>query len=372
MLINPFKLYSSYIFRKTLVGFTACISVLIALIWFSRALSFVKYVTENGVAIDRFLYLFILILPWLLLFIVPISLLAAILIVYNRLITSNEISILKNAGLTKISLIKPAAYLSIICTLFCFSIALFFMPYANKELRLSRNDLRNNYTNLSINSQTFESLKSMTMYVKDRDANNQLSGILLHDERNPSYSSTITSETGHIVAEANSALLYMEQGTVQKFNYDTKKSEILHFDNYVFNLTEGDENEDKLRWKSKERYLSELMNPEAEATEEDLARFRTEIHQRFTYPLLPIIFSIIALSCIMRGSFNRRGNNSNIVLAIFLSTFFLILTITIYSMMETSPKATILLYSNFILFFSAGLYSLREGQQNIAKSNTKK
>lgn len=370
--MNPFKLYSSYIFRKTLIGFTACISILIALIWFSRALSFVKYVTENGVSIDRFLYLFILILPWLLLFIVPISLLAGILIVYNRLITSNEISILKNAGLTKFSLSRPAAYLTILCTLFCFSISLFFLPYANKELRLSRNDLSNNYTNLSINRQTFESLKSMTMYVKDRDANHQLSGILLHDERNYNYSTTITAETGRIVADSSSALLYMEQGTVQKFNYNSRKSEILHFDNYVFNLTEGNESNDELYWKSKERYLSELTNPESKVHPDDLLKFRTEIHQRFTYPLLPIIFSVIALSCIMRGSFSRRGNTANIVLAICLSTTFLILTISIYNLMESSPKATILLYSNFLLFFIVGISSLSERQHNIKSLNTGK
>ncbi len=357
------KLYSRYIFHKILIGFAGCISILISLIWFSRAISFVKYVTENGIAIDQFFYLFVLILPWLLIFIIPISLMISILIIYNRLISSNEMAILKNSGLTKFSLSKPAAYLTIFCTIFCFAISFYFMPYANKKLRLSRTDLRNNYTNLSINPQTFESLKSMTMYVKNRNEDNRLFGILLHDERAAEYSTTITAETGNIVAQDNSALLYMENGTVQKFNYSNQKSEILHFDNYVFNLTEGRESIDKFSWKSKERYLDELINYEPETPDYDIARFRTEIHQRFTYPLLPMIFATISLACIMRGSFSRRGNSSNIILAVFVSTIFLILTILLYNAMESSPKITPLLYLNFLLFFGGGLHFLHEASR---------
>lgn len=366
------KLYSRYIFHKTLVGFTACISIIISLIWFSRAITFVKYVTENGISINQFLYLFLLILPWLLLFVIPISLLAAILIVYNRLISSNELAILKNAGLTKISLGKPVAYLTIICTIICFAISFYLMPYANKQLRLSRNDLRNNYANLSINPQTFESLKSMTIYIKSRNEENRLFGILLHDERDQNYSTTITAESGNIVTQENSALLYMKNGTVQKFNHENRKSEILHFDDYVFNLTEGEEIAGEMHWKSKERYLSELMNPEPGLSEWDIPRFRTEIHQRFTYPLIPIVFVIIALACIMRGSFNRHGNNFNIILAVFLSTVFLILTILICNLIESSPKATPLLYLNFILFFGTGLHFLKENYHAHKQLKTEK
>ncbi len=360
------KLYSRYIFRKVLIGFTACISILISLIWFSRAITFVKYVTENGIALSHFFYLFLLILPWLLLFIIPISLLAAVLITYNRLITSNEITILKNSGLTKFTISKPVMSLALISTLFCFLISFYLMPYANKKLRLSRIDLNNNYTNLSINPQTFETLKSLTIYTKDRDENNKLFGILLHDERVATYSTTITAETGHIVAQDDAALLYMENGTVQKFNYDTKKSEILNFDNYVFNLTNSEEDKSTLHWKSKERYLNELLNPEDGLDKDDPARFRTELHQRFTYPLLPVIFSILALACILKGSFNRRGNSGNIILAVCMSTVFLIITIGLYDIIESSPQLIPLLYLNFILFFGISLRLLKDDSRKIS------
>ncbi len=98
------RLYNRYIFSKTLTLFISIMVLLIALIWFSRAISFVSYITENGVEVQQIISLFVLILPWLLLFIVPVSLFVAILIIFNRLIVNNEITILKNSGLTKISI----------------------------------------------------------------------------------------------------------------------------------------------------------------------------------------------------------------------------------------------------------------------------
>ncbi len=344
-------IYTRYISNKTLIGFAGIISILVSLIWFSRAITFVRYITENGIGIDKFLYLFVLILPWLLLFVIPVSLFIAILLIYSRLIANNEITILKNSGLTKIAICKPILPLMIFLSLICFTISFFFMPYANKELRLSRIDFKNNYSSLSFNPQTFETLNKLTIYAKNRDKNDKLFGILLHDERSPKHSITITAESGNIVTENSAAMLYMQSGTVQKFNYENHKSEILTFDDYVFNLTENQRVDDKLRWKSKERYLTELLNPDYDSEDFELEKYRTEIHQRFTYPLLPIIFSAIALACVLRGGFNRRGNISNIILAIFLAVIFLGAMMSAYDLIETNTKFTPLLYLNFILFF---------------------
>jgi lipopolysaccharide export system permease protein len=353
-------LYSKYIFNKTASNFLAFMAVLIALIWFSRSIGFVSYVTENGVALKQFFYLFLLILPWLLLFIIPVSLFAAILLIYNRLISSNEISILKNSGLTKFSISKPIASLAIITSLLCFLISFYAMPYANRELRLSRINFQNNYANLSFSPQTFETLRNLTIYAKNRDETNHLFGILLHDERSDKYSITITAKSGNIVTESNSALLYMVDGTVQKFNYDNQKTEILNFDDYVFNLTESKKAASGFHWKVKERYLNELLNPEADLDENELKKFRAELSQRFTYPLLPIMFSLIAAAFVLRGNFNRHGNVLNIVFAIITAVLFLLSLMFIYSLIESSEKFTSLLYLDFAIFFAASLALLHE------------
>ncbi|MBM5782112.1 MAG: YjgP/YjgQ family permease [Pelagibacterales bacterium] len=351
------KLYNRYILKKILTGFFGFAAIFILLIWFSRAISFVKYITDNGIELKQFFYLFVLILPWLLLFIIPISLFASILLIYNRLISSNEITILKNSGLTKFEIAKPVAIIATTCSILCFYISFFLMPYSNKELRTSKTNFSNNYANLKINAQSFENLKNLTIYFQNRDQNNNLSGILLNDNHIES-SLTITAQSGNIVVKNNSALLYMKNGTVQRLNKLENKSDILNFDNYVFNLTENNKTETQKRWKPKERFLNELIDPNDDSEYEDLIEYSSELHQRLTYPLLPIIFSIIALSCILRDNFNRRGNTSNVVLAISLAVTFLILNISSYKLIETKPLLSPILYCNIALFSLTGLHLL--------------
>lgn len=357
-MVYALKLYARYIFKNIFTGFAGFVVIFISLIWFSRAIGFVKYITENGVELSQFFSLLLLILPWLLLFIIPISLFASILLIYNRLIVNNEITILKNSGLTKFAISRPVALLAIIVSLLCFFISFYLMPYANKQLRLSRINFRDNYASLAFNPQTFESLKNLTIYTKNRDENNYLFGILLHDERDKEYSLTITAKSGHIIIENSSAMLYMENGTVQKFNYADCKSEILNFDSYVFSLSENQKDSSAMRWKPKERYLHELIFPEDGIEESERAKYWAELNERFTYPLIPLILAIIALASILRGGFNRRGNIGNIVLAIILAVIFLGATMMSYNFIESSPKSTPILYLNFLIFFMLGIRML--------------
>lgn len=232
------------------------------------------------------------------------------------------------------------------------------MPFANKELRKSRVNIANNYTSLAFSPQTFETINNITIYAKERDAQNNLHGIILNDQREDGYSLTITAKKGNIAMEENSALLYMEDGTVQRFNIENKKSEILSFDNYVFNLTEAKQDELSTYWKAKERYIHELLYPKDEVDEANLNKFWVEVNERFTYPLLPIVFSLIALGCILKGDFNRRGSISNILLAIFINSGFFVLFISSFDLVEKSKKLTFIPYLVMIIFSIVGFVLL--------------
>ncbi len=308
-----------------------------------------KYITENGISIGKFFYLFILILPWLLIFIVPISIFIAVIMVYGKMIKSNEITILKNSGLTKFQISKPIISLAILASIFCFIISFYLMPFANKQLRLMRIDFANNYASLAFNPKTFETINNLTIYIKDRDENNRLYGIMLNDERSKKNSITITAESGDIVAQDSSVYLYMENGTVQRYNYDKNSTEILSFDSYVFNLTRDKARDGEIQWKSKERYFHELLNYEDGLPDKTIKKIRSEIHERITYPMLPLILTFIAIAAILYGDFSRRGNVKNVVTAALCGIVFMALNITSYEMIENSSKLTPILYINIAI-----------------------
>jgi lipopolysaccharide export system permease protein len=285
----------------------------------------------------------------------------AVLVAYNQMINHNEITILKNAGLDKLKLAKPAIYISSICCIICFLISFFLMPYSNKKLRSIRSDFQNNYANLLISPGIFEQLRSLTIYVKTKDNSNHLSGILIYDSRNPDYSTTITSKTGTINEENNLVLLYLKEGTVQRFSYKSKKSDILHFDSYVVNLSDNsNETTIGLKWKASERYINELLNPTDKVSAKDLAEYYVELHQRITYPLLSLVLTLIACAFVLDGKFNRYGNLSHNLKAVFAAAGFVGLMMVSYNLISRKPQFVILLYLIILLFIIISVRILKD------------
>lgn len=350
--------YRNYLLKKTLAAFLAILTVLILLIWFSRAVPFVKYVVDNGVELSHFFFLFILILPWLLLVIIPVSFFIAILAVFNRLSLNNEIAIFKNSGLTKLQIIKPIITISLLLTTICYLISFYLMPLANKELKISRDNIRNNYASLSFNPKTFETLKGLTIYAQERNSSNELSGILLHDKRNKSESLTITASRGKIIAQDNSAFLYMENGTLQRLDYKTFKSDILYFDSYVFSLNENKDKKSKISWKPAELYIFELIDYDADLEIDEIRKYKSELHRRIIYPLFSIVLALIGTSCLLYGNFNRMGNLANIIRATLMGGSFMILVVTSYSLIESSEKFIFAPYLCCIIFAAISLKML--------------
>lgn len=342
--------YRHYLLKKISTSFLGILTVLILLIWFSRAIPFVKYVVDNGVELSHFFLLFVLILPWLLLVLIPVSFFIAILVVLNRLSATNEVTIFKNSGLTKLQIIAPIIKIALLLTAICYLISFYLMPFANKELKISRNDIRSNYANLSFTPKTFETLKTLTIYAQERNKSNELSGILLHDRRNLTESVTITARRGKIITENNNALLYMENGALQRFDYKTLKSDILYFDSYVFSLNKNNNSAFDPDWKPSELYISELINYDEDLEKEQIRKYKSELHKRIIYPLFSLVLALVGASSMLYGYFKRSGNLSNILRAVAMSGSFMILVVTSYNLIEGSDKYVFAPYLCCLIF----------------------
>lgn len=326
------------------------------LILFNRSLSFLSYITENGVGFSGFFYMLVLIIPWMLTFILPLAFLVATLLLYHQMSINNEITIFKNSGLTKFAIAKPTFWLAGIITIACFLISFYLTPYANRKLRVARLNFKENYANLAFRDNAFESIKNITLYIKEKGDNNTLHGILIEDKRNKDHYLTITAKSGKLMMEDGSILLNMQVGTIQRFNRDKKKLEMLNFDSYVLNLSDSQDEESKKTWALKEKYVHELFDPNETAAQK--LNSTAEFYRRITYPLLTVLFSLIAVGAMLRGEFRRAGQNINLVIAIVVSALaFFCLNIGA-NLIEHSMLYVFAPYLTIVIFAGIGIYLL--------------
>ena len=350
-------IYQSYILRSSLFNWLGITFVLIVLIWFSRAIPFMSFITENGIEIGDFLYLFVLILPWILIYLLPISFFIATLFSLNKLTHNNEITILKNCGLSNLKIAQSIIFFGLILTLFSYFLSFYLMPFANKQLRISRYNIENNYTNISFVPQTFESLNQITIYTKNRDSKNNLYGILINDQRQKDFSITLTSEFGNLIVENESVFLKLKNGTLQRFNLESQKSEILKFDQYIFNLNDQNHESFNYKWKPNERSINELIYSKDYLSPKEIEKINAEIHKRINDPLISLVFSLIICSSILGVNKSRKGNFVNSFLTLLYCLIYNISLIFSYRLIDKSNSLFFLSYLINFSFFTLALMS---------------
>jgi len=272
----------------------------------------------------------------------------ATIITFNTLTENRELVILQGTGLKKFSLITPAMAIALIAVVLCYFITLFFMPFANRGIRNIREEIKNNYSSIMVEENSFNKLRNLTIYTKSKDDKGNLFGVLIYD--NQSY--RVTENKKHTLIYAKKGLvkkntLELFNGNIQKFNNINEEiPEFLYFDNYYINLSEYNTRKIPFVLKLSDMYLNELFNIYKKGDKLFTKKqILAEINYRITFPLFSIILTLISSSFILYGGFNRIGKNKNIINSSVAVIIFFLLSMYLYKLAENT------IIANYILYF---------------------
>ncbi len=302
-----------YILRQLSLGTVLVTVGLLCILWLTQSLRFIEVIVGKGASIGTFLTLTGLLLPNFLIYVLPIALFAVVLFTYARLTTDRELIVMRAAGVGPLGLARPALILAAVLTVVGWWLSLAAVPDSVRAFRELQWTVRNDVTRLLIREGAFNAVvPGVTVYVRGRDANGQLLGLLVHDQRNPLESVTLMAESGALVEGESGPRVLMVNGSRQSVVRDTGKLSLLYFDSYTMDLNTGGASPGDRFRDARERAFGELLSTdlgdEAGLNPVDIRRFRVEAHQRLVGPLSAVTLALVALAGIMSGSFNRRGN----------------------------------------------------------------
>ncbi len=183
----------------------------------------------------------------------------------------------------------------------------------------------------------------LTIYVRGRDTNGELVGLLIHETRDPEKPITIVAERGTVVDTENGPRVLMVNGSRQLYDRATGKLSVLTFDRYTLDLA-AYRDAPGLR----ERQPDELFLPELLFRRTQPGDFShvIEANLRLVNPLTALAFCAIPLACLLTGEFNRRGQTKRVLLAILLAFIFETLDIAFKNLAGRTMAAVPLLYLN--------------------------
>ena len=312
---------NTYLAKQLLLAFMVVVISLTCVVWLSQSLRFIDLIVNRGLPLPTFIYLTILLLPTWLSIVMPIAIFASSLYIYNRMLVDREIIVLVAAGLSPWRLSSPVVLVSLIVTILCYSMTLYFIPVSYQAFKELQFKIRHNYTDILLREGTFNAVgKDITVYIRERNLKGELSGIIINDERNSLESITVMAESGALSVTEKGPQVFMRNGNRQSRNTKTGQVGLLYFDSYTVDLS-GLNSMSQRAWKDQNEYfVHELLNPRNEAeNSKRYKKFIAEAHYRITSPLLAIVLPILGLAVLLKGEFSRRGQTLRICSAVIVA-----------------------------------------------------
>lgn len=344
------KLIGRYIFRQAFVAFAASLTTLTGIVWLTQVLREIDVITTQGQTFATFLTMTLLALPAFASVIAPVALFIAVIYTLNRLNADSELVVLNAAGIARWRVFAPLLALTALVAVLVTAINIYLMPHSLSRLRVIITEARADLISHVLQPGRFSTPEAgLTFHIRERSPQGDLLGLLVVDAREARQQLTYVAERGRIATTAEGSFLIMENGNVQRQQQGKPNDiQIVRFERYLIDIAQLARADSKeVIYRPRERSIAFLLNPDPKDPHYRFSpgRFRSELHQRLSSPLLPFALSFIALAMLGTVRTTREGNEFAIAMAIVAAVAIEIALFGAINMTRRYAWATALIYA---------------------------
>src|SRR5579875_3787628 len=251
-----------YLLRQLLLALIGVTGALVALIWLTQSLRFVELVVNRGLSLLVFLQLTSLLIPNFIAVILPITTFVVVQFVYQRLAGDRELTVMRAAGLSPVALSRPGLGLGLLALAACFVLNIWVVPWSYGAFREYQFEIRNRMAAFLLQEGVFTQVSdNLTVYIRSRDRDGTLRGILVDDARQKDSRATILAETGRLVNGPNGPRVLLHNGNREEIDRATGRLNVLTFAENTIDLASANKNGERRYRDAGEMSLDELFNP---------------------------------------------------------------------------------------------------------------
>ena len=297
-----------YMFRQVLLALIAVTGGLTALVWLIQSLRFVELVVNHGLSLVVFVELTGLLIPSFIAVILPITTFVVVQFVYQRLAGDREITVMRATGLSPFALSRPALAVALLAVVCGFALTLWIVPASLTSFREFQWEIRNRMAAFLLQEGVFTQISpDLTVYVRSRDPDGTVRGILVDDGRDNTAHATILSEVGRLIEGPNGPRVLLVNGSRQEIDRQSGRLNVLTFGQNELDLADTQATSGERLRDMTEMSLNELLHPPM-SNPRDVSKWIAEGHKRLTTPLTAISYALIALFAVLSGTFRRHGS----------------------------------------------------------------
>jgi lipopolysaccharide export system permease protein len=327
------SIVNRYVLKEMLAPFSINVLVFSFLFLMAELIKITDWIVNYNLSIFAVFTLIFFTMPWFLMFIIPMSVMLAVVLTFLRMSGDNEIVALKSCGLSVYGLLPPVLIFSFAGFLFTLFLTLYGVPKAKATLEDMVLEMAASNVDIGLKERTFnDAFKNVMLYVNKIDLNQKkLIDIFIEDKRQRNITSTVVAPEGRLFSEPGKFIfhLVLSNGTIHQTNLSEHSANSIRFDTYKLSLDlkkelEKAEEREKGR---EEMSIAELQQVVNESTQKDKDYYKAQIviHRRFSFPVACLALGLLAFPLGIQSKSGKRSSGLILCLFFFL-LYYLLLT----------------------------------------------
>lgn len=345
-ILQNMKILNRYFTRQLIGIFVMLLLILAGLSWMVQIMSMMKFLLSYGIELHNFLGLTVLMVPFIISIIIPFVCFIAVIFVYNKLISDNEISVMAASGLSPQQIARPALWLAGILTLLHLILNIWLVPTTQARFYNTQWNLRYGLAHMKLQESAFTEISNGLVVYVDHVSGHDLSQVMLSDTRNPDSQMIIFAEKGKLVSTVRGLSIVMTNGSLQALGNTTTTGTFDSFD-MDLNVTErGGDSVFKVRRIPTLQLLRTAFDAQ---THKQHKMVLSELCTRFLSPFMNLILTALCVCILLRSSLLRRSTSFAPAFAVVAMAITMSLFMTASNMLESLTAFGILAIAQLVV-----------------------
>ena len=300
-------------FGVGLLGFTS-------IVFLGRMMRLTQMIVVKGVGLVEVLKSCAYLLPYLLVFTLPMAATVGILLALTRLTVDHEVIAMKTSGLSYLQLLPPILAFSLATMALTLMLTVFGSPWGQQATRDLLTEVMKRRADLGLKEQAFNTeFQGLMLFVNQVSAQGQMEGVFINDIRDEDNPQTIYAKKGQLSFDQTQETMIMNllDGRVIRWELDPSRVQTVEFKTYQLPLQlfgmRGERSESEMS-------LAELwaVLSQAPPGTERHNRAMVELNKRFAMPLGALLLGLMAMPLGLSPRQHGRAYGLILGLIIFL------------------------------------------------------
>lgn len=289
-----------YLIQEILPPFAVSLLAFTSIVFLGRMMKLTQMIVVKGIGLLAVLKTCAFLLPYLLVFTLPMAATVGVLLAMTRLTVDHEVIALKTAGLSYVQLLPPILGFSLAAAVLTLMLTVFGSPWGQQATRELLNDMLKKKADLGIQEQVFNTDFQGLMLFVDQVAppGGKLEGVFVYDYRDEDNPRTIYAQRGQVSYDQQQETMVMElfDGRVFRWEKEPNRWQTVDFKTYQEPLqlsgfgSKGGKSETEMSLGQLWSILTE--NP---PDSDKYKRAVVELNQRFALPVGALLLSLMAM-----------------------------------------------------------------------------